>query len=58
MRKEIANFIVNGNPVEEPVPSGPFGAKGVGEPGLVNVAPSIANAVYDATGGRIYTHCR
>ena len=39
--------------VEEPVPSGPFGAKGVGEPGLVNVAPSIANAIYDAIGVRI-----
>ena len=41
--------------VEEPVPSGPFGAKGVGEPGLVNVAPSIANAVYDAIGVRIHS---
>ena len=41
--------------VEEPVPSGPFGAKGVGEPGLINVAPSIANAVYDAIGIRIHS---
>ena len=32
---------------------GPFGAKGVGEPGLVPTAPAIANAVYDATGIRI-----
>jgi xanthine dehydrogenase molybdenum-binding subunit len=32
---------------------GPFGAKGVGEPGLVPTAPAIANAVYDATGVRI-----
>jgi xanthine dehydrogenase molybdenum-binding subunit len=32
---------------------GPFGAKGVGEPGLVPVAPAIANAVYDAIGIRI-----
>jgi xanthine dehydrogenase molybdenum-binding subunit len=32
---------------------GPFGAKGVGEPGLVPVAPAIANAVYDAVGVRI-----
>lgn len=32
---------------------GPFGAKGVGEPGLVATAPAIANAVYDATRIRI-----
>ncbi|MBW1996543.1 MAG: xanthine dehydrogenase family protein molybdopterin-binding subunit [Deltaproteobacteria bacterium] len=32
---------------------GPFGAKGIGEPGLVPTAPAIANAVYDATGIRI-----
>ncbi len=39
--------------VEEGLASGPFGAKGVGEPGLVNVAPAIANAIYDAVGIRI-----
>ena len=33
--------------------TGPFGAKGVGEPGLVPTAPAIANAVYDAIGVRI-----
>jgi len=32
---------------------GPFGAKGVGEPGLVPTAPAIANAIYDAIGIRI-----
>jgi len=32
---------------------GPFGAKGVGEPGLVPTAPAIANAIYDAIGVRI-----
>lgn len=32
---------------------GPFGAKGVGEPGLVPTAPAISNAVYDAVGVRI-----
>jgi xanthine dehydrogenase molybdenum-binding subunit len=32
---------------------GPFGAKGVGEPGLVPTAPAIGNAIYDATGIRI-----
>ena len=33
--------------------AGPFGAKGVGEPGCVPVAPAIANAIYDAVGVRI-----
>jgi len=32
---------------------GPYGAKGVGEPGLVPTAPAIANAVYNAIGIRI-----
>lgn len=33
--------------------TGPFGAKGVGEPVLVGVAPAMANAIYDAVGVRI-----
>lgn len=32
---------------------GPFGAKGVGEPGSVPTAPAIVNAIYDAIGVRI-----
>jgi xanthine dehydrogenase molybdenum-binding subunit len=32
---------------------GPFGAKGVAEPGLVPTAPAIANAIYNAIGVRI-----
>jgi len=32
---------------------GPYGAKGIGEPGCVPSAPAIANAVYDAIGVRI-----
>jgi len=32
---------------------GPFGAKGIGEPGYVPTAPAVANAVYDAIGVRI-----
>lgn len=34
-------------------PDGPFGAKGVGEPGLIPTAPAIANAIYNAIGVRI-----
>lgn len=32
---------------------GPFGAKGIGEPGCVPTAPAIANAIYDAVGVRM-----
>ncbi len=32
---------------------GPYGAKGVGEPGLVPTAPAIASAIYDAVGVRM-----
>jgi CO/xanthine dehydrogenase Mo-binding subunit/aerobic-type carbon monoxide dehydrogenase small subunit (CoxS/CutS family) len=39
--------------VEDPEPSGPFGAKGVGEPVLVAVAPAVADAVADAIGRRV-----
>ena len=34
-------------------PTGPFGAKGVGEPCLVPTAAAIVNAIYDAVGVRI-----
>jgi CO/xanthine dehydrogenase Mo-binding subunit len=40
--------------VEHPEPSGPFGAKGVGEPGLIGAAASIANAVAKATGKQLH----
>ncbi len=39
--------------IETDDPFGPFGAKGIGEPGLVPTAPAIANAIYDAIGVRI-----
>jgi xanthine dehydrogenase molybdenum-binding subunit len=39
--------------VETYEPIGPFGAKGLAEPGLVSVAPAIANAIYDAIGVRV-----
>ncbi|MDQ1850181.1 molybdopterin-dependent oxidoreductase [Gemmobacter fulvus] len=41
--------------VEDPLEAGPFGAKGCGEAGLVNPAPAIANAIYDAIGVRIHS---
>jgi len=39
--------------IETDDPEGPFGAKGVGEPGLVPTAPALGNAIYDAVGVRI-----
>ncbi len=39
--------------IESDDPHGPFGAKGVGEPGLVPTAPAIGNAIWDALGVRI-----
>lgn len=40
--------------VEVAEPTGPFGAKGVGEPALIPTAPAILNAIADALGERIY----
>ncbi len=39
--------------VETHDPAGPFGAKGIGEPGCVPSAAAIANAIYDAVGIRL-----
>lgn len=41
--------------IEDPYNHGPFGAKGVGEAGVVNPAAAIANAIYDAIGVRIHS---
>ncbi|MFA6221826.1 MAG: xanthine dehydrogenase family protein molybdopterin-binding subunit [Desulfomonilaceae bacterium] len=41
--------------IEEEEPTGPFGAKGVGEPALIPTAPAILNAIANALGNRIYS---
>lgn len=40
--------------VEEKEQSGPYGAKGLGEPVMLATAPAIINAIYDAINVRIY----
>jgi CO/xanthine dehydrogenase Mo-binding subunit len=40
--------------VEDPNPTGPYGAKGVGEPPVAGAAAVFANAVADATGTRFH----
>ncbi len=40
--------------VESNEPNGPFGAKEVGEGAIMPTIPAILNAVYDATGVRIW----
>lgn len=40
--------------IEKEDSEGPFGAKGIGEPGTIATAPAIANAIYDAIGIRFY----
>ena len=39
--------------IEDPESTAPYGAKGIGEPVTLPVAPAILNAVYDATGVRV-----
>ena len=39
--------------VETDDPRGPYGAKGLGEMGLVPTAAAVSNAIYDATGARL-----
>lgn len=40
--------------VEDAEESGPFGAKGLGEPALIPTAAAIANAVHNAVGVRVF----
>jgi CO/xanthine dehydrogenase Mo-binding subunit len=42
-------------PVETYEKIGPFGAKGLGEIGIIPVGSAVANAIYDATGARLFT---
>lgn len=39
--------------IEDPESTAPYGAKGIGEPVMLPVAPAILNAIYDAIGVRI-----
>jgi CO/xanthine dehydrogenase Mo-binding subunit len=39
--------------IEQADETGPFGAKGIGEPPIVGIAPAIANAFAAATGIRL-----
>jgi len=43
------------DPVETFEKVGPFGAKGIGEIGIIPVGSAVANAIHDATGARIFT---
>lgn len=45
---------MTGRFVEVPFSAGPFGAKNIGEPGMVPAAPAILNAIFHATGRRIH----
>jgi len=43
---------IHGDYVETPIDDGPWGARGVGEHVMVQTAPAMANALYDAVGIR------
>lgn len=62
--KNFSNYImptsmdipnINSYIMEDEEITGPFGAKGLGEPSLVPTAPAILNAIYDAVGIRLTT---
>lgn len=44
---------INALYLEHPDTTGPFGAKGVGEPPIMAPAPAIANAIFDAIGVQV-----
>ena len=41
--------------IEDPEPSGPFGAKGISEVATVPMTPAVLNAICDATGVQLYS---
>jgi CO/xanthine dehydrogenase Mo-binding subunit len=41
--------------IESPESTAPYGAKGIGEPVMLGVAPAVLNAIYDAVGIRMTT---
>jgi CO/xanthine dehydrogenase Mo-binding subunit len=41
--------------IEKPYKHSAFGAKGVGEPAIISIVPTITNAIYHATGQRFST---
>jgi hypothetical protein len=45
---------INAIIVENEDVAGPFGAKSIGEPATELAAPALVNAIYNATGKRIY----
>lgn len=45
--------LINKYLIESPEETAPFGAKGIGEPVIIPVAPAILNAIYNACGARI-----
>lgn len=47
--------IINKYLIEDPEHTAPYGAKGIGEPVMVPVAPAILNAIHNATGVWITT---
>jgi CO/xanthine dehydrogenase Mo-binding subunit len=44
---------IHGAFVEKPFIDGPYGAKNLGEPGMVPAAPAVLNAIYHACGRRV-----
>lgn len=51
---DIPEEFVNIFNENDPQSNGPFGARGIGELGMLSVGPAIGNAVYDATGENVY----
>lgn len=46
---DVENIII-----EDPESTAPYGAKGIGEPVTIPIGPAILNAIYDASGVRLF----